>query len=252
VAQHYPWRFAYQIGGVLGFALLLLRIGVVESGMYHKAKADHGITRGSFLSLFTSRDRFRRFIFCILIGVPIWYTIGILVAYSPEFAREIGVVESISTARSVMFCYLGFVIGDFASGMLSQVLKSRNQAARIFIILNIICSFAYLYGIQEKTADSIYFLCVLLGCTGGYWAVVITMAAEQFGTNLRGTVATAVPNFIRFSVVGMSTLFLALKSTFGLVGSATIVGGLAAGIALWSLNHLKESFGVELDFIEKI
>jgi putative MFS transporter len=261
VAQHYPWRTAYVIGGVLGFSLLLLRIGVSESGIYQKAVEDSeqsqdasigkAVIRGSFVSLFTHRDRFARFSWCILSGVPIWFTIGILVAYAPEFAKTFLITDPITTAKAVMYCYLGFVFGDFGSGLFSQFIKSRLKAIQVFIVLNAITSVVYLTLLNSSSADAVYGLAILLGTTGGYWAVVITLAAEQFGTNLRATVATAVPNFIRFSVVPMATLFLAIKGSFGLVQSAMVIGLTASGVAFFATTRLKETFGCDLNFIEK-
>jgi putative MFS transporter len=251
VAQVFDWRTAFKIGGALGFALLLLRIGVKESGIFEQTQGAD-VRRGSFFSLFTQMDRFRRFTLSILIGVPIWLTIGILVAYAPEFSTQFGVPEAVSSARSVMACYAGFVVGDLLFGFLSQGLKSRNQAVFWAIILNFITALVYLLGARGVSADTVYALCFLLGATGGYWAVVCTIAAEQFGTNMRATVATAVPNFIRFSLVPMNTAVLALKERIGLVEGTLLVAVFVVTVALWSLRGLKESFGKDLSFVEPI
>lgn len=251
VAQVFDWRLSYKIGGVLGFLLLLLRIGVVESGVYEKTKS-HGVTKGDFFSLFTHRDRFNRFILCILAGVPIWFTIGILVAYSPEFAKALDIMDPIITAKAVMYCYLGFVIGDFGSGLLSQLIKSRMKALKIFIVLNFLTALVFLFGLRGATSGMVYFVCTLLGATGGYWAVIITVAAEQFGTNLRGTVATTVPNFIRFAVVPMSLTFLFLKPSIGIILAALIISVVVSVIAMICTYRLKETYGKDLDFIEQV
>lgn len=251
VAQVFDWRLAYKIGGVLGFALLLLRISVVESGVFENLK-EQTVSRGNFFTLFSHLDRFKRFIFCILSGVPIWFTIGILVAYSPEFASHFGISEPILTSKAVMACYLGFVLGDFGSGMFSQFIRSRNRAVMVFIILNFITTLAFLFFLNGMTASTLYFMCFLLGTTGGYWAVVVTMAAEQFGTNLRATVATTVPNFIRFAVVPMSLSLLALKSRFGLVHSSLMIGMVASSIAFLSIFFLKDTFGKDLNYVEHV
>jgi putative MFS transporter len=251
VAQVFDWRTAFKIGGVLGFALLLLRIGVAESGIFEQTQKSD-VRRGSFFSLFTGMDRFRRFSLSILIGVPIWLTIGILVAYAPEFSQQFGVAEAVSSARAVMACYAGFVIGDLLFGLLSQWLRSRNRAVFWAILLNFVTTLAYLLGVRGASSDVIYLMCFLLGATGGYWAVVCTIAAEQFGTNMRATVATAVPNFIRFSLVPMNTAVLALKEPLGLAGGALVVAFVVVGISLWSLRGLKESFGRDLSFVEPI
>jgi putative MFS transporter len=251
VAQVFDWRTAFKIGGALGFALLLLRIGVSESGIFEQTQKSH-VRRGSFLSLFTDQDRFRRFTLSILIGVPIWLTIGILVAYSPEFSTQFGITGEVLSARAVMACYAGFVVGDLGFGLFSQWMKSRNRAVFWAIVLNFLMTLGYLLGARGASSDAIYVLCFLLGATGGYWAVVCTIAAEQFGTNLRATVATAVPNFIRFSLVPMNTAVLLLKDQIGLVGGALVVSVAVVAIALLSLRGLKESFGKDLDFVEPI
>jgi len=234
VAQVFDWRLAFKIGGALGFALLLLRIGVAESGIFHQSKS-HSVSRGNFFQLFTNRDRFKRFSLCILSGVPIWFTIGILVTYAPEFAKSFDIPDPILTSKAIMYCYLGFVFGDFGSGLISQWIKSRNQAVKIFIVLNFVSMLLYLFAMKGATSGVLYGMCVLLGSTGGYWAVIVTMGAEQFGTNMRATVATTVPNFIRFSLVPMSLIFLAGKSYFGLVGSALLVGTTVSTIAFISV-----------------
>ncbi len=250
IAQVFPWRVAYQIGGALGFLLLLLRIGVAESGIFKTAQVEN-VSRGNFLKLFTDLDRFKRFSLCILAGVPIWFTIGILVTYAPEFAQVFGIQESVSTAKAVMACYLGFVFGDFGFGLLSQLLKSRNRAVKWAIAANVVCTLIYLFGIRASSAATLYVMCVLLGTSSGYWAVICTMAAEHFGTNLRATVATAVPNFIRFSLVPMNLLMLTLKPGVGLVIAGSIVGAIALLVAFIAIQNLSECYGKDLNFVEK-
>jgi MFS family permease len=252
VAQVYDWRTSFKIGGVLGFLLLVLRIGVSESGIFQQLKESSPVKRGNFFSLFTSGDRFKRFFLTILVGVPIWLTIGILVNYAPEFAKGFEVVGEVGTARAVMACYTGFVLGDFLFGMLSQGLKSRNRAILIAILANAACAVVYLTALRSTTPNGVYLMCLLLGATGGYWAVICTVAAEQFGTNLRATVATAVPNFIRFALVPMNLGVLGLKPMIGLVNAAFVVGGVVILVALLSLRGLKESYGKDLDFVEPI
>ncbi len=251
VAQVFQWRTAFQIGGILGFALLLLRIGVAESGIFNESKG-HEVSRGNFLKLFTSVDRFKRFSLSILSGVPIWFTIGILVTFAPEFAQNFGVIEPVSTAKAIMSCYIGFVLGDFGFGITSQILRSRNRAVIWAISLNFVAALTYLLAMKGASASAIYLMCIVLGTTGGYWAVVCTIAAEQFGTNLRATAATTVPNFIRFALVPMNIVVVGLKSSLGLVYSSLLVGICVTLVALLSISNLKECFGKELDFVEKV
>ena len=251
VAQVCDWRTAFKIGGALGFMLLLLRIGVSESGIFEETKKG-SVRRGSFFSLFTDLDRFKRFSLSILIGVPIWLTIGVLVTNAPEFAKVFGVKGGVSSAKAVMACYAGFTVGDFGFGLLSQWLKSRNKAVLASICLNSLATVLYLIVLKDAEASLMLFLCFLLGTTAGYWAVVCTIAAEQFGTNLRATVATSVPNFIRFSLVPMNLAMLSLKPAIGLVGATLVIAIVVMAVALFSLRGLKESFGRDLNFVEPI
>jgi putative MFS transporter len=247
VGQIYHWRTCYIIGGVLGLALLALRIGVVESGMYKKLdRTSEGC--GNFFWLLNSRERFLRFSCCVLIGVPIWYVIGVLVAYSPEFAKTMGIAEPVIAARSIMACYAGLVLGDLVSGALSQLLKSRKKVVALFILLTLIGIAAFLLGAPAQLG--MYWVCGYLGFAAGYWAILVTVAVEQFGTNLRATVGTSVPNFVRFSVVPASLGFLALKDSWGMLGSAAVVGAIALLIACWAALQLRETFSKDLDYLE--
>jgi putative MFS transporter len=189
---------------------------------------------------------------CILSGVPIWFTIGILVTYAPEFAKSFDIADPILTAKAIMYCYLGFVIGDFGSGLVSQIIKSRNKAVKIFIAANFVIVILYLFAMKGASSTVLYGMCSLLGLTGGYWAVIVTMSAEQFGTNMRATVATAVPNFIRFALVPMSLCFLALKAHFGLVISALVIGTTVSVVAFISVYFLNDSYGKDLNYIEHV
>jgi MFS family permease len=251
VAQVCDWRTAFKIGGVLGFSLLLLRIGVSESGIFEQTKKGE-VRRGSFLSLFTDKDRFKRFSLSVFIGIPIWLTIGVLVTNAPEFAKVFGVMGEISSAKAVMACYAGFTVGEFGFGVLSQWLKSRNKAVLASICLNSLATILYLFVLKNAEVSLMLFLCFLLGTTAGYWAVVCTIAAEQFGTNLRATVATSVPNFIRFSLVPMNLAMLSLKPVMGLVNATWVIAIVVMMVAFFSLRGLKESFGRDLNFVEPI
>ncbi len=254
VAQHYNWRIAYELGGVLGFGLLLLRISVSESGVYKSMNhSGQGIRKGSFIHLFNHRERFSRYAYCILAGIPIWFTIGILVAYAPEFGKALKLSAPVTTAKAVMASYTGFVIGSLAGGFFSQWIKSRVYALKLFVILNALTSVAYLVLLNEVNASTLYEMCVLLGTTSGAcWAIIITLAAEQFGTNLRATVATTVPNFIRFSVVPMSLVFLALKGEIGLIPAAVSISVVVSVIAFLASAQIKESFGKDLNYVENL
>ena len=176
------------------------------------------------MALFSDRRRFFRYLNSILIGVPIWFVVGILITFSPEFARTLGTTGPISAGNAVMFCYLGLVLGDLSSGLLSQALKSRKKVVFLFMLLTLAA--VALYFLQGASTPSFFYgVCLVLGFTTGYWAVFVTVAAEQFGTNLRATVATTVPNFVRGMVVPITLLFQFFRRNFGLEQGALMVGG---------------------------
>lgn len=248
VAEYTNWQVAYMIGGVLGLSLLALRYSVSESGMFNSIK-EKNIGRGNFLKLFTNRKLLKKYVQCILIGLPIWYVIGILVTFSPEFAVNFQVKGVIAAGKAVMFCYIGLSCGDLASGMLSQYLKSRREVVLLFLSLTTLAIVLYL-SLSGMSTSMFYFNCFLLGVSIGYWALFVTIAAEQFGTNLRATVATTVPNFIRGTVVPLTFSFELLRTQTGMIPSAWIVGLATVVIALIALWRMQESFGKDLNFVE--
>jgi MFS transporter, putative metabolite:H+ symporter len=249
VADIFDWRTAYIIGGVLGLALLFLRIGAYESGIYKDLKPT--VSRGNFFALFSSRSRFSRYLKCILIGLPTWYVIGILVTFSPEFAELLHVQGEVSAGTAIMMAYGGLVVGDIMSGTLSQFLRSRRKTVLIFLILTVFSVFGYFMA-TGVTATAFYAICFGLGIAVGYWAIFVTIAAEQFGTNLRSTVATTVPNFIRASVIPLTFGFVFLKNTLGPLNSALVIGAISLGLALIALYFLEETFSKDMDYIETI
>lgn len=248
VAEFTNWQVAYMIGGVLGLSLLALRYSVSESGMFNSVK-ERNIGRGNFLQLFTDTKLLKKYAQCILIGLPIWYVIGILVTFSPEFAVNFQVKGVIAAGKAVMFCYIGLSCGDLASGMLSQYLKSRREVVLLFLSLTTLAIVLYL-SLSGMSTSMFYFNCFLLGVSIGYWALFVTIAAEQFGTNLRATVATTVPNFIRGAVVPLTFSFELLREQTGMIPSAWIVGLVTVVIALIALWRMQESFGKDLNYVE--
>ena len=249
VGKDFDWTTAYCIGGGMGLALLVLRMGVFESGMYHKVK-ESKVKRGNFFQLFTNRQRFVRYLCCITIGLPIWYLIGVLIFLSPEISKELGILN-VESGSAVLFFYLGTTFGDFTSGYLSQIFKNRKNIVKFYLVLIVITVPIYLFT-KNISANTFYFICALLGFAAGYWAVFITIASEQFGTNLRSTVTTTVPNFVRGGLVllTMSFEFFHKTLSYSLVASGIWVGVITVGIAFVSLLGLHETFGKELDYFE--
>jgi MFS family permease len=254
VSQVTEWYVAYWIGGVLGLLLLVLRLGVVESDMFAKVRQS-GVTRGNFLQLFTNFDRARRYLAIVLVGVPIWYAIGILISFCDVIGKTMGMTALPEPPIAVFFAYLGLAVGDFASGFASQVARSRKKAVFLFLAINAL-AILYYFTVGSSSTAAFYAGCLVLGIANGYWAVFVTIAAEQFGTNLRATATTTAPNFVRGSLVPVSMLYLALRNVFGgqHVGepmAAATTGAIVVGIAFLALLGLEETYGKDLDFVER-
>jgi predicted MFS family arabinose efflux permease len=249
-AQYFDWRTCFFIGGALGLSLLVLRISVAESGMFGKMK-DEEVKKGDFLSLF-NRDRFIKYMRCIIIGIPLWFVVGILITLSPEFGRVLGVKGEVSAGAAVACCYGGLVFGDIASGLLSQYFRSRIKVVYIYLVLSIVTISAY-FLLHNLSLSAFYAVCTVLGFSVGYWVIFMTIATEQFGTNLRATVTTTVPNFVRGSVVPLSLLLLYLKDLFhgSLITAGIVVAVFSLGVAFWALGNMQETFSKDLDYLEE-
>jgi MFS transporter, putative metabolite:H+ symporter len=241
------WRTCYFIGGGMGLFLLILRFGTFESVLFQNVEKN--VQKGNFLSLFTNRERFMKYFYCILIGLPVWYVVGILVLVAPEMSKALNVQGEILGGKTIMFCYAGLSIGDFLSGLVSQILKSRKKTVYIFVGMAVVFTVIYLnaFGIS---ANNFYILCFILGFFGGYWAVFVTMSSEQFGTNIRATVTTTVPNFVRGALIPITLGFRALIPTYGLLNSAMIVGVICFSAAFWATSQVEETFRKDLDYVE--
>lgn len=248
VGDTFTWRIAYFVGGGLGFLLLLLRVGLFESGMFQQAKRQD-VVRGNFFSLFTNADRLRRYLAVIFIGVPIWFVIGILIGLSPEIAADMGMKPGPQAGQAVMLAYIGLSIGDLASGSLSQFLRSRKKVVAIFMALSILGMVLY-FTVASASLVAFYVCCLGLGVAVGYWAVFVTVASEQFGTNIRATATTTVPNFVRGAVALITTSFTALKGPLGVTQAAVVVGATCFAVGAVSLWSLDETYGKDLDFVE--
>jgi len=244
------WRVCYWIGGVLGLLLLLLRISVHESGMY-KNLAGAQTPKGHFMLLVSPPKRFSKYLATILIGTPTWFVVGILITFCDQFASLLGVSSKPIPGQAIMWCYVGLSLGDLASGALSQLLNSRK---RVMFIFHFMSSLTVIYYLRAENAgiDLFYFKCFLLGFGVGYWAIFVTIASEQFGTNIRATVTTTVPNFARGLLVPISLAFKSLSTSMGsIISAAYVVGGICLFIALLALAYSKETFGKNLDYLEE-
>lgn len=244
------WQVAYIIGGVLGLLLLLLRVGSLESDMFKDTKDAAHIKKGDFSLLF-KEGRLKKYIYCILVGLPIWYVIGVLVALSEEEFAPLFGITGVKNGTAIMYAYLGLSIGDLLSGLISQILKSRKKVVFLYLVFNLILVLIFLFGLYGASKESYYLMTFLLGAGTGYWAIFITIASEQFGTNIRSTVTNTVPNFVRGSVPIITNLFRFLVVPIGSIGSAGVVGLLCMGLAAWACSQLDESFGKDLNYNEQ-
>ena len=244
------WRTCYFIGGGLGFVLLFLRVGVLESGMFKNIASDEKVSKGNFFMLFTNGRRLKKYLTAILLALPNWYVIGILITFSKEFAAKMEIKGTVDPGKAIMVAYAAISIGDIFIGFLSQWLKSRKKSLWIFHIITAAAVFWY-FNLQGKTANDLYIVAVFLGLGTGFWAMFVTMAAEQFGTNIRATVATTVPNMARGSLNLVSMLFVALQPSQGYFKSGWITGLIVFAIAFIALALAEETFGKDLNYIEK-
>ncbi|WP_029294109.1 MFS transporter [Chryseobacterium hispalense] len=241
------WNVSYIIGGVLGILLLFLRISVSESGIYKNIEHE-SVSKGNFLSFFTNKDRLIRYLKCIAIGLPTWYCIGILAVLANQFAPELG-INDLSPGKAIMWAYIGISVGDLASGFISHLLKSRKMAIFYMLIFTIIGVAIMLFG-NTDTETKYYIFCVWLGLGTGYWAMFVTLAAEQFGTNIRNTATTTVPNMVRGFVPVMIFAFDFFKNNFTVIISAALVGVIVFGVAFYSSLTISETHDKDLEFTE--
>ncbi|MES2703101.1 MAG: MFS transporter [Bacteroidota bacterium] len=249
VATSYDWRICYFVGGGLGLCLLLLRIGVFESGMY-KTIQHSNVQKGNFLMFFNNGKRFKKYLTAILVGLPTWYVIGVLITFSKEFAEHFNIKEPVDSGKAIMLAYVGISIGDLLIGFLSNWLKSRKKALYLFYALTGFSIVLYFYQ-HDGSARGMYAICALMGFATGFWALFVTMAAEHFGTNLRATAATTVPNMVRGSLPLIIMLFNALKPLAGYINAAAITGVVVMAISVTAVIMTEETFGKDMNFIEE-
>ena len=254
------WQIAYIVGGAMGLVLLAMRVGTFESGLFASVKKS-SVRKGDLRMLFNDRTRFVRYLSCILIGVPVWYVIGVLVNLSQDvFVPGLHIDTSALDAeglkhingRAIRYAYIGLSLGDLLSALLSQLFRSRKKVIMGYLIANLALTLYFLYGMQGATIQTYNWVCLFLGMATGYWVLFVTVASEQFGTNIRSTVATTTPNFVRGSVWPITSTFkyLAGVVVIGSVTSALVVGIVCIGAAIWATTRVHETFHSDMDFVE--
>lgn len=250
IADEFSWRMSYFVGGGLGLLLLLLRVRAMESGMFNELpKKDQKVM--SFLRIIGKKELFVKYLRCILIGVPVWYVVGILVVFSPEFAEALEVQGAVKGSQAVIWCYVGLSVGDLLTGLLSQIFRSRRRVilGSLFFSAALSATYLYTFGLTDT---AFYLLCFLLGTSTGYWGLFVTVASESFGTNIRSTVTTTVPNFVRGATIPITLSFAFLQESMGwsMSHSAALVGLVCFAIALWASWGIQETFAKDLDYLE--
>lgn len=246
------WRLCYYIGGGMGLALLFLRMKVLDSSMYNAAKMEN-VKMGSLLMIFGKRERFLRYLRGILIGLPVWYVIGILITFSNEFAKEFK-IQGFDQPKSLMLQYVALAFGDMSAGFVANWLKSRKKTLYIYYtILTVVIALFFIFK-GGGSATNMYLFCMAMGFGAGISVLYITMSAEQFGTNLRATAAISIPNLVRGFLPLMSLLFVFLRGKVAFndyVTGAWVVGIIVFVISWLAVYFTKETFGKEMDFVEK-
>lgn len=250
--ENFHWRTCYFIGGGLGMILLVLRISVAESGIYSKVKDMGNVQKGNFMMLFTNGDRFRRYAKSILIGLPTWYVIGILITFSNDFGREMGIKEKIDPGKAIMCAYAAISVGDILVGLVSQWLKSRKKALYIFYVITAVFIILFFTALRDGSATAMYWICAGLGFGTGFWAIFVTIGAEQFGTNLRATAATTIPNMVRgMLAVFILPLFRWMRGLTDYITGGWLTGVIIMIIATIAVVLIKETFQQDLNYIEE-
>ncbi len=249
--ENFHWRTCYFIGGGLGLLLLVLRISVAESGIYNEVK-QLNVKRGNFLMLFTNGDRFKRYLKSILIGLPTWFVIGVLVTFSNDFAKAFGITEKVDPGKAIMYAYAAISIGDVVVGLVSQWLKSRKKALYIFYAITVVFMILFFTALKNSSATAMYIICAGLGFGTGFWAIFVTIGAEQFGTNLRATAATTVPNMVRgMLAIFILPLFKYMRGITDYVTGGWITAIIIMIITLIAAALIKETFHKDLNYVEE-
>jgi len=248
VSWIFDWRFSFFIGGGLGLLLMITQLKVFESGVFTKLKTKN-VKRGDIRMLFNNRKRFTKYLTSIVIGMPIWFVTGILITFSPEIGKAMGLVQPVDAGKAVLIAFAGQVAGNIISGSLSNYWQSRKKVILLFMLISFASAVAFLIW-PIRQASLFYVFCAFLGFSSGYWTLFITVAAELFGSNLRATVATTVPNFVRGTVIPLTSMFVLLKARTGTIYSALIVGIASYALAMLALWFLEETFKKDINFIE--
>lgn len=249
IGGKYSWESTYIIGGAIGFALLILRLGVLESGMYEQIKKST-VARGDLSIIFKNKVKLKKYVSIFLLGFPAWYINGVIMTFTPEIAKAMKMTEIPAVSVVFTMYFLGFTFGDISCGFVSQFFKSRKKAITIYLAsFGLFLALFFMFAHLSVTLYYSFFFG--LGVAAGYTIVLLTLAAEQFGTNIRSTVTTSSLNLIRASLIPQTLAFTFLTPFIGITQSALIIGVFSLGISFWALTNLEETFNKSLDFVEE-
>ena len=248
IGGQYSWQFTYQLGGGLGLLLLILRLGVLESGLFNQMK-DKTTTRGDLRLLFKNKAYIKKYVSICVLGFPVWFVNGVVMTFTPEIGKAWGMDPIPSVSAVFTYYFIGLAFGDLTGGFVSQYLQSRKKAIRLYLTLYTLGTIAF-FAFANQSLTLYYGLLLFLGFCVGYSIVLLTLAAEQYGTNIRATVTTSSLNVLRATVIPQTLLFGFLNPYIGTVNAAIVVGILAIAIAFWGLSNLEETFHKDLDYTE--
>ncbi|MFO1258972.1 MAG: MFS transporter [Gammaproteobacteria bacterium] len=249
IGDVFSWKTAYIVGGLAGFALLFLRIGLIESSLFSQIKSKSHIQRGNPFLFLKSLPLLKKYLTCLLIGLPFWVFVGIFMALAPEMGRALEVNKPITAGLAIsMFCF-GLTFGNISSGLVSQLFSSRKKALTVYLSTTLAIVIGFLFT-QNMTSQLFYFFCCLMGLSSGSWVVFIMISAEQFGTNIRATAAITLPNMVRIMVIPCAAMIALIKPYTGIVWGVGFISIISIIMALVAVSFLQESFSTDLDFVE--
>jgi len=250
MGKYLSWRTAFFVGGCLGLGLFFLRVFTHDSGLFERMSEDRAIKRGSIKQLVTTPDLLVRFLSCVASGMPIYLTFSIFAVFSPEIAPALGIKESVSISDVMLCVSVGLTLGDVLAGIISQLARRRKGPLIFLVLMNFVAAVTITMGFSRSSL--VYLVLVfILGLTSGYWACLITTSAEQFGTNIRATVTTMVPNFVRATAIPITILFIQVKKYLSIQSTVLLVTFIVFSAAFWGLSRLRESFHADLDYYEE-
>jgi len=250
MGKYLSWRTAFFVGGCLGLGLFFLRVFTHDSGLFERMSEERAIKRGSIKQLVTTPDLLVRFLSCVASGMPIYLTFSIFAVFSPEIAPALGIKESVSISDVMLCVSVGLTLGDVLAGVISQLARRRKGPLIFLVLMNFVAAVTITMGLSRSSLGYLV-LVFILGLTSGYWACLITTSAEQFGTNIRATVTTMVPNFVRATAIPITILFIQVKKYLSIQNTVLLVTFIVFSAAFWGLSRLRESFHADLDYYEE-